>query len=608
MDFEIKKGSFLNYGAYHRKGGTEFTIVSRREGGLSILLYDRHDNTKIKEIALDKTFSVGRVYSAYFPKLKGEVCYLLKDRDGVYLDPYAPIVCGREKWNDTSRKENNFTVYGGVGDTCADYNESIHSVADEDMVIYKLHMRGFTESNGLSAGLKGNYKGIIKKIPYLKEMGITSVLFMPIYDFEEIRFHSFKVTEPDDTIGEMTSDPYGVNYWGYGDASYFAPKASYFPGNPQKGMDALVNTIHKAGMEMLMEFSFTSEKVINNPRFIANILIYWHMRYKVDGFHLIGEGLPIGFLLRHPKLSDVKIFYNRADEREFTHEEHKRFFYYNDDFIYPLRRLENHMDGSVAELANQMRKQGDKFGFVNYAAEKTGFTLLDAYSYGEKHNEANGEDNRDGSNYNCSSNHGYEGKTNSRNVNKKRYTCVRTDLTLLFMSQSVPLITEGDESLNSADGNNNPYGQDNAVGWAQFSNKKDARLLREFVKKLSAFRKAHPALRSSKPMKQNDYIGCGLPDLSYHDSEPWIMGIGPEKKGLGVMYAGAYAGDESEDVMVLINFYYEDREYALPGLNGDRHWYLCVNTAEEKFPDQQRECTEDRITVPGGTVSVLVGR
>lgn len=604
----MKKGSFLNYGAFHCRGGVELTVVARREGGLSVIFYDKKTKKMLEEVTLSKSMSVGRVYSVFFPALKGDICYMLKDSDGIYLDPYAPVISGREKWNDVSRKKNDFDVYGCVGECCADFSEKLTAVSPEDMVIYKLHVRGFTEQNGLPASARGNYKGIIKKLPYLKELGITSLLLMPVYDFEEIRYHSYKVTEPDDTVGEVTSEPFGVNYWGYGDASYFAPKASYFGSDPQKGMDTLVNAVHRAGMEILLEFSFTSEKIINNPRFISNILIWWHMRYKVDGFHLIGEGLPIKYLLSHPKLSDVKIFYDRVDERDLSHEQHKRFFYYNDDFIYPLRRLENHMDGSVAELANQMRKQGKKFGFVNYTAEKTGFTLLDAYSYGEKHNEANGEENRDGSNYNCSSNHGYEGRTNSRNVNRKRLVCIRSDFALLMLSQGIPLITEGDESLNSAEGNNNPYGQDNPVGWAQFSNKKDARYLREFVKQLIKFRSDHPAIRSALPMKQCDYIGCGLPDLSYHDREPWIMGIGPEKKGLGILYAGAYVSKDSEDVMVLMNFYYEDRTYALPGLKDSRKWYLCANTGEEAFYENPILCNEDEITVPGGTVSILAGR
>lgn len=609
MDFSMKKGSFRSFGAFRRRRGCEFTVVARGQGGLSVIFYNKSSGKKIKEIRVDDTYRVGRVYSVYFPELDAaELSYRLCDSDGEYLDPYAPVIVGREKWNDVSRKKNDYFVAGGIGDTVADYSEKMVSIAPEDMVIYKLHVRGFTEQAQIPASIRGNYRGVVRRLPYLKSIGVTSVLLMPVYDFEEIRYNTYKVTEPGDKFGEVTSEPFGVNYWGYGDASYFAPKASYFPGNPQKGMDALSNAVHRAGMELLMEFSFSSEKVIDNPRFIADILVWWHLRYRVDGFHLIGEGIPVEYLLKHPMLSNVKIFYDHIDERRLYKEDHKRFFYYNDDFIYPLRRLQNHMDGSVAELANQMRRQGKEFGFVNYAAEKTGFTLLDAYSYGEKHNEANGEDNRDGSNYNCSSNHGIEGKTTSRNVMHNRITCVRSALACVFMSQGVPLITEGDEALNSAGGNNNPYGQDNATGWAQFSNRKDVKNLERFVEDLAAFRKSHRAIRMKSPMKQTDYLNYGLPDLSYHDTEPWIMGIGPEKKGLGTMYIGYYAGEGEEDVMVLINFYYDDRTYALPDIGDDRNWYLVANTGDDAFLEEPLLCDRGYVSVPGGTVSILAGK
>ncbi|MDD6381661.1 MAG: alpha-amylase family glycosyl hydrolase [Lachnospiraceae bacterium] len=609
MNFSMKKGSFRNFGAFRRRRGCEFTVVARRQGGLSVIFYNKKSGKQIKEIEIDDDYRVGRVYSVYFPELEStDISYRLRDYDGEYLDPYAPVIVGREKWNDISRSKNDYFIAGGIGESVADFSEKAPVIEPQDMVIYKLHMRGFTEAASLPASIRGNYRGVVRRLPYLKSLGVTSVLFMPVYDFEEVRFNTYKVTEPGDNVGQVTSEPFGVNYWGYGDAAYFAPKASYFPDNPQKGMDALSNAVHRAGMELLMEFSFTSEQIIDNPRFIADILIWWHMRYRVDGFHLIGEGIPVDYLLKHPMLSNVKIFYNQIDERKLYKEDHKRFFYYNDDFVYPLRRLQNHMDGSVAELANQMRRQGREFGFVNYAAEKTGFTLLDAYSYGEKHNEANGEDNRDGSNYNCSSNHGIEGRTTSRNVMKNRMTCVRSALACVFLAQGVPLITEGDEALNTADGNNNPYGQDNAVGWVQFSNRKDVRNLEEFVKNLSEFRKAHPAIRTKAPMKQTDYLSCGLPDLSYHDTEPWIMGIGPEKKGLGTMYAGAYAGKDEEDVMVLINFYYDDRTYALPSLGDGKDWYLVANTGDEKFLDEPVLCDSGYVSVPGGTVSILTGR
>ncbi len=608
MKLSIQKGSFRHYGAERRAGGFEFTVIARTKGWLSIIFYNKRRKGKT-EVMLDKSFARGRVFSVFFPDpLPDGVFYRLKDGIGEYMDPYAHVVFGREKWNDMNRKKKDYRIFGGLGDPIP-YRPVESPVIDpRDMVIYKLHIRGFTEQASLPAGLRGTYKGVIRRIPYLKELGITSVLFMPLYDFEEIRYNTFRVSESGDKYKEHVSEPSGINYWGYGDGAYFAPKSSYFPSDPQKGMDMLSNALHMAGMELLMEFSFTSEDIISDPRFIADILVYWHTRYRVDGFHLIGEGLPIEYLLRHPRLSDVKLFYDRIDERKLEREDHKRFFYYNDDFIYPLRRLQNHMDGTVAELANQMRRQGERFGFVNYAAEKTGFTLLDAYSYGEKHNEANGEDNRDGSNYNCSSNHGIEGKTTSRNVMKNRLTCVRSALACIMLSQGVPLITEGDEALNSADGNNNPYGQDNPTGWVRYSSKKDVKELYSFVKNLIRFRRDHPAIRTKAPMKQTDYLSCGLPDLSYHDTEPWIMGIGPEKKGLGTLYAGAYAGENEEDVMVLVNFYYNDRTYALPSTGEGRKWYLVANTGDDSFLDKPLECGDGSVSVPGGTVSILIGR
>ena len=159
---------------------------------------------------------------------------------------------------------------------------------------------------------------------------------------------------------------------------------------------------------------------------------------------------------------------------------------------------------------------------VNFISNNNGFTLMDVFTYGEKHNEANGEENRDGSNYNCSFNFGQEGPTNNRMIQRIRYCNMRTALAILLLSQGVPQILSGDEVANSAMGNNNPYCQDNEVGWVNFSKKKSAQKLRDYVCQLIAFRKAHSVLSLSEPMQQSDYRSTGLPDLSYHGREPWI--------------------------------------------------------------------------------------
>jgi glycogen operon protein len=235
---------------------------------------------------------------------------------------------------------------------------------------------------------------------------------------------------------------------------------------------------------------------------------------------------------------------------------------------------------------------------------------MDVFSYGEKHNEANGEENRDGNNYNCSFNYGQEGPTTNRGIMRVRMTNMRTAMALLLLSQGVPQILSGDEVGNTAFGNNNPYCQDNEVGWVHFTKRKGALRLQEYVKNLIAFRKNHTVLSVDAPMQQNDYQGTGLPDMSYHGKEPWIMGIGEERKAIGILYNGAYGRkDKEEDVMVCINFYYGDELFALPKLLNGRKWYQVSNTAEDEWNPSTKPLTEQSsVSVPGGTVTILIGK
>ncbi|MBR1628957.1 MAG: glycogen operon protein GlgX, partial [Lachnospiraceae bacterium] len=277
---------------------------------------------------------------------------------------------------------------------------------------------------------------------------------------------------------------------------------------------------------------------------------------------------------------------------------------------YPLRRLQNHLDGSAAEFSNYLRRQGKGFAFVNYAASNTGFTLWDSYSYGEKHNEENGEDNCDGSNYNCSHNFGYEGQTANRIINRNRMTAVRTALCCVMVAQGIPMILAGDEVANTQSGNNNPYCQDNEIGWVTYSRRKLPKLLREYIRQLISFRKAHTILSNPQPMHMNDYKHTGMPDLSYHGRLPWIMGIGEEKKALGILYNAAYArGEEEEDVMVCFNFYYGEESFALPRPRSGRSWYFVTNTGQELWkPENKPLADQSFVAVPGGTITILVGR
>jgi glycogen operon protein len=258
-----------------------------------------------------------------------------------------------------------------------------------------------------------------------------------------------------------------------------------------------------------------------------------------------------------------------------------------------------------------MRRQNERYGFVNFcASSNSGYTLLDSFSYKEKHNEANGEENRDGNNFNFSDNYGNEGETNSRLVWNVRLKNCRTSMAAAILAQSIPMIQSGDEVLNSQKGNNNPYCQDNEIGWVNFNNKKRTREFKAYVKKLFEFRQKHPVLWTLKPKEMSDPMHKGLPDLSYHGREPWTVWLSEDRKAVGILYSGLYGNHSKEDdVMLLFNFYLEEERFALPSLINQRKWYFAANTSDEVWPDvEQRLEADDFITVPGSSLTILVGK
>ena len=510
---------------------------------------------------------------------------------------------------DQSRYEKDYKIYGGFYFDDYTWKTDFASIPSDKTIIYKMHMRGFTMDHKRKKSEKGTYKGVISLLPELKDLGVTSLEMLPIYEFEEMRYKSETKVMASKKTKEVFFPAYGTNYWGYGIGNYFAPKASYFGGkNVILHAKELVDAIHENGMELIMEISFSNE---HTAEFISMVLQYWVQQYHVDGFHLLGAALPMESVVKNPYLANTKLFYDNYSYEVLSSEEDKKhLFVYNDDFTYPLRRLQHHMDGNIADFADQMRRQGEHFGFVNYAASNSGFCLWDVYSYGEKHNWDNGEENTDGSNYNCSHNHGVEGPTKKTSINKIRLMNARCAITSALLSQSVPLILSGDEIINSQSGNNNPYCQDNEIGWVNFSNKKSAVKFREYVKAIIRFRKEHDILTKDTPMALNDYKHVGIPDLSYHGREPWIMGIGAEKKAIGIYYSGQYSKTKNkEDVMLLYNFYYDSEEFAAPKLSGKKKWYYVTNTADDTFlPADEPLKDQTKVIVPGGTVTILVGK
>ncbi len=612
---KITKGSFGPYGAWVRGNQVTFTFARNSAKPAAIVLFDSAARQEIETINVPEEFILGNVCSVTVDGIDtSKTCYLLSVDGNLAMDPYAAKVVGRDKWNDTDRVENDFRVYSGfVKDDYKWKHEGFLKIAPDDLVIYKLHMRGFSMQHGVSASAKGNVKGLLNKVKEIRDMGFTAIELMPIYDFEEVGTTKTLGIDASGLSVVNLEPTFKVNYWGYGDASYLAPKASYFPGkDPARKAKDMVDTIHGLGMEVYMEVSFAAGV---SQDLMVDTLVNWVRRYHIDGFHLVGLGLPIKRIVENPYLAQTKLFYDGFDQELLDGQKNnKHLFVYNDDFQYSLRKLQNHLDGSMPEFANQLKRQNSEYGFVNYAANSNGFTLYDAYAYGEKHNEANGEDNRDGNNFNYSHNYGVEGKTTSSAVNDIRSTHIRTAIAAVMLAQGVPLLQCGDEVMNSQEGNNNPYCQDNSIGWVQYFQGKQQKQLQEFTKKLIAFRKEHRILSMEDPYQMSDYKHLGLPDLSYHGREPWIMYLGQEKRALGILFCGEYAGEE-EDILLCYNFHYDWEDFALPEILGKK-WYFWGNTKDvavqdSKLPQFENPAlAEDQrsIVVSGGSVSILIAK
>ena len=250
--------------------------------------------------------------------------------------------------------------------------------------------------------------------------------------------------------------------------------------------------------------------------------------------------------------------------------------------MYPARKVLNHMNADMKELLDQQRKQGDGYGFINYIAGNNGFTLCDLFMYNDKHNENNGEDNKDGAVWNFSNNYGVEGPSNKKYIKSIRRLKWKNAMMLLFLAQGVPAIMAGDEFENSQSGNNNAYCQDNETGWVNWKNERKNRKNIQFLKDLIRFRKKHPIISNPKPFKFCDYKTTGYPDLSYHGSSAWISQFDLDRMCVGIMYCGEYSSDNKEYVYIAYNFYSYREMLALPKLQKGKKWYKIADSSRNE--------------------------
>ena len=603
MRYEVCKGNYDIMGTEIRGTVVTCTVKNKTQEDCKLVLHPKKGG-KVERIPMKADTNQTSVYSVGLKNLPWkEYDYTFEIGKKQVLDPYARRIVGREKWADLTRKKKDIKC-GFYKNDFTWGNDRFPRISKQDMMMYKLHIRGFSMQQKIPPEEKGTFQGVGRKLSYLKEMGITTVEFMPIYEFEEL----------------FAQDPYQdevfpedkVNYWGYTGGSYFALKQAYLgEGNGPEVFKQLVRRMHRNNLECILEFYFDDKL---NPHFIIEILRFWVKEYHVDGFHIMCGAELAKLIARDSRLNGRKLFFEWFPEEICLPEKREmELFSYNDAFLYASRKLLNHQGGNAGEFADQMRRQQCNQGFVNYVANNNGFTLYDTFSYTERHNQANGEDNADGLQWNYSNNCGEEGPSRRKYVNRLREKKLKNALCTVMFAQGVPLIWMGDECANTQEGNNNAYCQDNEIGWKNWEQTRISREIHSFLKHLAKLRREYPALRNPYPMELCDYKGIGYPDLSYHGDNGWRMGAGGGDSSIGMMYSCQYVDEASKSnddfIYIGYNFSVLDQHLALPELPKKYRWYCVLDTGEEKsFEERRTENGALMFLIRKQTVCMLVGR
>jgi glycogen operon protein len=568
-------------------------------------------------IELPKSVRRGRIYSARIrgiEDLADYESYNYFSDDEFFCDPYAKQIFGLETFGknvpdaDIRAKLDN-KADRKTSKHVFDWEHDPHDfIPYEDSFIYLLHVRGFTKSSssGVPTGDRGTFAGIIDKIPYLKSLGVTAVELMPAYEMNEVEDpyrksdrRSLNKAGSEDLVysrnGSITSQKaqdFKLNFWGYKKGYYFAPRTAYCrnPQDSENEFKSFIKTMHQNGLEVIMQFYFDEDE---SGTLIIDALRFWRCTYHVDGFHLKGSKIPVDLIVNEPLFTEVKIFNDWFDYGAIykgSNPPLRLLADYNKAFMYNSRRFLKSDDNSTNDFLKSMIANFSDHSVVNYLSDYEGFRLMDLVSYEHKHNEENGENNKDGTDNNLSWNCGIEGRTRKQDILALRTKQIKNALTMLFFSQGVPMIFSGDEFGNSQNGNNNPYCQDNETGWIDWKAMDKNPEILDYVKFLSGLRYGNRIIHTDKPFKLMDYISCGYPDLSCHGREAWRPDLSGHSHLLGMLFCGLY--DESAQgkpfIYVSFNMHWTRQELALPGLPEGLKWELLSDTDKRDIKKEVR--------------------
>lgn len=689
--YRLRAGKPYPFGATYVPGGINFAIFSRHATACILVLFQKGRGDPLVEIPFPEEFRIGDVYAMtvfglnpedieYGFRINGPYAPHQGHRfnfEAVLLDPYARAIGGRDAWGvlpDFSRPYQHRAQL--IHDDYDWEDDRPLGTPIEDLIIYELHVRGFTQHHTSGAKYPGTFAAIREKIPYLKDLGVNCVELMPIFEFDEFEY---------DRNNPYTNERL-INYWGYSTVGFFAPKAGYAAtgvlGMQVDEFKTLVKELHRSGIEVILDvvFNHTAEgderghlisfrgidnktyymlapgghylnfsgtgntMNCNNPvvrSMVLDCLRYWVSEYHIDGFRfdlasILGRdqnGAPLSnpplleALAYDPVLARSKLIAEAWDAGGLyqvgSFPAYGRWAEWNGKYRDTVRKFLKGDPGQAWEIAERVQGSPDLYGgrgtgaSINFITCHDGFTLMDLYSYNEKHNWANAEENRDGANDNYSWNCGVEGETTNANVIRLRHQMVKNAAALLMVSQGVPMILMGDELGHSKQGNNNTYCHDNELNWLDWSLIAPHQDLLRFFKNVIGFRKAHPVLRATQHFKHRDLVGSGYPDISWHTTQAWHNDWGDYVRTLAFMLDGSHArgGTVQDDfVYVAMNMFWEPQRFEIPRLPGRLRWRLVADTAKASPDDCYEPGSEPRLrdqsfyTVRPRSVVILVGR
>lgn len=607
LEREATKGIPLPLGVQAYAQGVNFAYVSSAED-CGVVLFDRNTRKETARLAFRKEDRVGRVYTMLLKDMALEKeAYCFYEGDRLMPDERARAFLGGTAYGSARREEPvKLAILPPAGYEWGE--EKTEKLPYEDSIVYCLHVRGFTRHASSGVKCRGTFAGLQEKLSYLKELGITTLELQPVYEFEEVEQR--RTENPYENTDRPA--PPRKNYWGYTRGYYYSPKCAYAASRDAvTEFKDLVRAVHQNGMELVLQFYFTNDVSVNER---LAILRHWVLEYHVDGFHLKGENIRPDIPAQDPILAGTKLWYHSFGEKlreELAASGQERHLgEYRDAYRYDMRRFLKGDEGMLQAALQHMRRNPAEYGEINFLTNYDGFTLMDMVSYERKHNEENGENNQDGTDYNASWNCGQEGPSRKKAILQLRLQQMKNALLLLFLSQGTPLLFMGDEFGNSQKGNNNPYCQDNEVTWLNWRNVESNRELYAFTKELIALRKAHPVLHQKKELRLMDYGACGYPDISYHGEAPWKPDTAVYSRQVGIMYCGKYAekaaGEPDDFFYAAYNMHWEPHVFALPNLPKDLHWEWCVSSRDDvEFMPEDENAS---VTVPGRCICLFMSR